>query len=391
MVRCDEFYEKWQRCGNFCEKHPVTAAQIEAYLDQLAEVEEVMSSNCEDCFTDTAIATNIITESACRPLIREKDDAIRREIIEQIVKKSITKAALGEKPAVTEKEVLAIARRIKRESHKPPIVRPSLNGSIKVIQTDCLEGMMAMEPVSVDVIVTSPPNNIGLTYSGYSDDKADYLEWMKDVCCSCERVLKDSGHFFLQVGGIATHPTLAFEVLSQALAAGFKLQNQIIWVKNITIEDTSYGQFKPINSSHFLNHTHEFIFHLTKTGQVPIDRLSIGTPYTHPSNLTRWNCKGDIRCRGDVWFIPYETIQSKEERYNHPAVFPVALPEMCIRLSGAPQGSLILDPFCGSGTTLVACNRLHMNGIGFDISTEYCSLIDERLAAPTQANVFSYS
>lgn len=81
-----------------------------------------------------------------------------------------------------------------------------------------------------------------------------------------------------------------------------------------------------------------------------------------------------MRCRGNVWFIPYDTIKSKSDRNNHPAIFPIALPEMCIKLSGANKESLIVDPFMGTGTTLIACKKLGINGIGFDISEEYCKI-----------------
>jgi len=76
--------------------------------------------------------------------------------------------------------------------------------------------------------------------------------------------MKEDGHFFLVVGGTSTNPIIHYEVLQQALAVGFKFQNEIVWVKNITIGDISYGHFKPINSDRFVNHTYEFIFHLTR-------------------------------------------------------------------------------------------------------------------------------
>jgi site-specific DNA-methyltransferase (adenine-specific) len=251
----------------------------------------------------------------------------------------------------------------------------------KIIQTDCIVGLRALrEPVSV--IVTSPPYNIGLQYRVGNDNKTDYLPWMESVFLACKQVMSDKGHFFLQVGGIATRPLIPWDVLSHALAAGFVLQNEIVWVKNISISERaedSYGQFKPVPSRRLLTNTHEFIFHLTKTGKEPINRLAVGVPLKYKSNVARFGHKEDLRCRGNVWFIPYETIQSKKERGNHPAVFPVALPEMCIKLAGVPQGSLVVDPFVGTGTTLLACERLGMNGLGFDISSEYCKIAESRI------------
>ncbi|MDR3676926.1 MAG: site-specific DNA-methyltransferase [Acidobacteriota bacterium] len=248
-----------------------------------------------------------------------------------------------------------------------------------VIQTDCLAGLDGLEKGSVAAIVTSPPYNIGKQYQGSDDNKDDYQSWMRSVFVACKRALADNGHFFLQVGGIPSRPLIPWEVITQALSAGFVLQNQIVWVKSVAIREKTYGHFKPINSKRFMNQTHEFIFHLTNKGETSINRLAVGVPFTDESNIKRFGHENNRRCRGNTWFIPYETITSKKKGYNHPAAFPVALPEMCIKLAGIPQGSLVVDPYVGTGTTLVACKRLQMNGIGFDISPEYCKMAEERL------------
>ncbi len=250
----------------------------------------------------------------------------------------------------------------------------------KIVQTDCIAGLSGLKE-QVSVIVTSPPYNIGLDYKGTSDQKTDYLEWMQAVFASCKTSLSDHGHFFLQMGGIATDPLIPQRVLERALCAGFVLQNEIVWVKSLSVADKTYGHFKPINSKRYLNRSHEFIFHLTKKGDVPVDRLAVGVPFVYESNIKRFKGnKGNLRCRGNVWFIPYDTIQSKADRHDHPAVFPVMLPEMCIKLAGVPKGSLVVDPFVGIGTTLVACEHLGMRGLGFDISPEYCKIAEARLA-----------
>ncbi|MEM7205985.1 MAG: site-specific DNA-methyltransferase [Planctomycetota bacterium] len=89
----------------------------------------------------------------------------------------------------------------------------------------------------------------------------------------------------------------------------------------------------------------------------------------------------DLRCRGSSWFIPYETILNRgTERGRHPATFPVALAEMCIKLSGVPKGSLVYDPFAGTGTTLVAARALQMRGVGTEIDAGYVDHARRRLA-----------
>jgi site-specific DNA-methyltransferase (adenine-specific) len=246
----------------------------------------------------------------------------------------------------------------------------------KAVQSDCIDGLNSLPEKSVACVVTSPPYNIGVKYGTHDDNRADYPEWMKSVFVGIKRVLTDNGHFFLQVGGIAKNPTIPLLVLSMALAAGFVLQNQIVWIKSVTVGDESHGPFKPVNSNRFLNQTNEFIFHLTKSGNVPVDRLAVGVPFADKTNIARFEHEKDLRCRGNSWFIPYEPIHKPND---HPAIFPVALPEMCIKFSGVPKGSQVVDPFVGSGTTLIACEKLGMTGLGFDIDESYVEYANRRL------------
>ena len=254
----------------------------------------------------------------------------------------------------------------------------------KAVCIDCAAGLNSLPEESVACVVTSPPYNIGVKYEAHNDNRNDYLEWMKSVFVEIKRVLTDDGHFFLQVGGIAKNPTIPWLVLSVALAAGFVIQNQIVWVKSVTVGNESHGHFKPLNSDRFLNQTYEFIFHLTKTGKVPVDRLAVGVPFADKTNIARFDHDRDVRCGGNVWFIPYETANKIKDRPKHPAMFPVALPERCIKLSGVPEGSLVVDPFVGSGTTLVACENLGMEGLGFDIDESYIRYANLRLARSTK-------
>jgi site-specific DNA-methyltransferase (adenine-specific) len=161
-------------------------------------------------------------------------------------------------------------------------------------------------------------------------------------------------------------------------SGGFLLQNTIHWIKSITIENRkgdlkSHGHFKPINSKRFLNDCHEYIFHFTKTGRAELDRLALGVPYQDKSNIARWShTRGsDLRCRGNTWFIPYDTIQSRDKDRPHPATFPVRLPEMCLRLHGVDRIKTVADPFLGLGSTAVACAKLGLNFVGVEMDEGY--------------------
>ena len=191
--------------------------------------------------------------------------------------------------------------------------------------------------------------------------------------------LADTGSLFLNVGNTPTQPWTALDVVAQARHT-LRLQNTIHWIKSIVIDqdmagaraglerDLAVGHYKPVNSKRFVNDCHEFIFHLTPSGRTPLDRHAIGVPYQDQSNVGRWrNGAGGIRCRGNAWFIPYETIQNRARDRPHPATFPPKLPERCLQLHGAGPGALIIDPFMGLGSTAVACAALGLDFIGIEI------------------------
>ena len=222
---------------------------------------------------------------------------------------------------------------------------------------DCVTVLAALPEKSVDVVVTSPPYNIGLKYASYDDggSRAEYLAWLTDVALLLKRVLKDDGSFFLNIAGTSSDPWIAPDAAS-AMREVFRLQNSIIWVKSLSIGDDTFGHFKPVNSQRFLNHTHEHVFHFTKEGKTPLDRLAVGVPFKDKSNIARWGHERDRRCAGDVWFIPYETIRSKAQRDHHPSPFPVALPERCIALAGwlRKQPPKRRSPWCSTRSSASA-------------------------------------
>src|SRR5437660_1004587 len=253
---------------------------------------------------------------------------------------------------------------------------------------DCIRGISRLSDESVDLVVTSPPYNLGISYGKYSDrqDRQSYLRWCHQWAEQVRRVLKSSGSFFLNIGAAPSNPMLPHEIVI-TLRDFFVLQNTIHWIKSITIEDRegdvrSYGHFKLISSKRFLNDCHEYVFHLTKSGRVEIDRLALGVPYQDKSNISRWrHTRGnDLRCRGNTWFVPYETIQNRQRERPHPATFPVQLAEWCIKLHGASRVRTMLDPFLGIGNSAVAAQRCGMKKFtGFEIDETYLAEARRRL------------
>ena len=264
----------------------------------------------------------------------------------------------------------------------------------RIYLMDCVEGMRTLlEPEEVNVIVTSPPYNIGVKYNKYDDTvpREKYLDWMEEVGKECRRVLKEDGSFFLNVGHKPKDLWVAWEVAFR-LRRHFTLQNMIIWVKSIAIQkrdvgkypnikgDIAVGHYKPIGGDRFLSDCFEYIFHFTKSGDVKLDRLALGVPYQDKSNIGRWkSATRDLRCRGNMWFIPYKTIWSKKKQRPHPSTFPPELPMMCIKLHGLSRTKLVLDPFMGIGNTAIACIRLGVDYLGFDIDETYVKVAEGRI------------
>jgi site-specific DNA-methyltransferase (adenine-specific) len=316
--------------------------------------------------------------------------------------------------------------------------------NFKLIKKDCIKWMNQQKIKYVDCIITSPPYNLNIKYGNYDDSapRKKYLEWLSVVAKSMKRVLKDNGQLFLNIGYSNSDPFVAMDV-AQVFRKYFILQNQFTWVKHIAVNDTGYGQYKPITSSRYTSATTESIFHFTKKGDVPVDRLAIGQRnQTHPiwpelysegrhtavtrrkiAKRMKFENYRDIlsnasssqkkefeqrvkqllkerpydpkkkKCIGNAWFIPYTPTSKlskqmgveeghnfrKNSRADHPATFPEKLSEQCLRFSGIKNGSIVYDPFLGTGTTLVSALKLSMLGIGTEINTNYINFAKKRL------------
>jgi site-specific DNA-methyltransferase (adenine-specific) len=250
---------------------------------------------------------------------------------------------------------------------------------------DCLDIFGRLPASSVDAMVTSPPYNLGIRYRSYDDTipRDDYLEWTGQWVRRAARALVPGGSLFLNVGAKPTDPWTALDV-AQAVRPHLHLQNTIHWIKSIAIDKAglAVGHYKPINSRRFVHDCHEFVFHFTPRGETVLDRPAIGVKYQDESNISRWQQAGNgVRCRGNTWFIPYTTIQSRERERPHPATFPPRLPEMCLKLHGRSRLRMVADPFLGLGSTAVACAQLGVSFIGVELDEAYLKEAIERTRA----------
>ena len=270
-----------------------------------------------------------------------------------------------------------------------------------------------------------------------------YLVWLAEVAKSIKKVLKDKGQLFLNMGYSNSDPFVAMDV-AQVFRKYFILQNQFTWVKHVVVNDFGHGQYKPITSNRYTSATTESVFHFTKKGDVAIDRLAIGQRnQTHPiypelysenrhravtrrkiAKRMKFKNYKDVlanatgtqkkefenkvkqllkeipyepekkKCIGNAWFIPYTPTSKlskqigvdkghnyrKNSRADHPATFPEKLSEQCIKLSGIKKGSIVYDPFLGTGTTLVSAIKLGMIGIGTEINENYNKFSKKRIS-----------
>jgi site-specific DNA-methyltransferase (adenine-specific) len=273
------------------------------------------------------------------------------------------------------------------------------SASIDLIHGDSLEVLNPSCPTiergSIDCVVTSPPYNLGIKYRSHDDSapRDVYLSWTKQWLEAVRWVMSEHGSLFLNIGGKPTDPLVPFQVTMIATQV-FTLQNTISWVKALSVDDGPVrGHVKPINSPRFVNGSWELVLHLTKTGEVELDRTApgLGVEFADKSNLTRGTRgkNGDRRCRGDVWAIPYDTIKSRKDDRPHPATFPPRLAEMCFLLHGVSRIKRTLDPFSGLGSTARASAKLGLDHVGVEIDEiDWKESIERvRKAGPTKETV----
>jgi site-specific DNA-methyltransferase (adenine-specific) len=268
---------------------------------------------------------------------------------------------------------------------KPHTTLKSGRATFRFYLGDSVDVLGRFAPEAISAIVTSPPYNLGIRYRTYDDTlpRDRYLAWTGEWIARAARALAPDGSLFLNVGAKPTDPWTALDV-AQSARQHLQLQNTIHWIKSIAIEkalagaraglqdDLAVGHYKPINSRRFLHDCHEFVFHFTPGGATPLDRQAVGVKYQDQSNVGRWQTAASgVRCRGNTWFIPYETIQSREKDRPHPATFPPKLPEMCLRLHGLERLRVVADPFLGLGSTAVACAQLGVSFVGIEMDERY--------------------
>ena len=223
-------------------------------------------------------------------------------------------------------------------------------------------------PESVDLIITSPPYNLDIQYKS-NNDKLPYddyllftqqwlkraLDWLKNDGRMCLNIPLDKNKDGVQSVGA--------DITQIAKRVGYKYHSTIIWNEGNISKSTAWGSWLSASSPYVI---------------APVELILVF--YKDSWKKTSGSGQSDIvkdefiSWTQGVWTFSGE----KKSKIGHPAPFPIELPKRCIKLFSF-VGDTILDPFMGSGTTLVAAKQNNRNGIGIDIDQGYCNLAKNRV------------
>jgi site-specific DNA-methyltransferase (adenine-specific) len=238
-----------------------------------------------------------------------------------------------------------------------------------ILMADYLEGD------SIDLIVTSPPYNVDITYNSF-DDKisyGEYLKFTKEWLAKCYKLVKDDGRFCLNIpldknkGG---QQSVCADITTIAKRVGWRYHSTIIWNEQNISRRTAWGSWLSA-SAPFVIAPVEVIVVLYKKRWKKISG-------SRKSDITK---NEFIEWTNGVWNFSGES----KKKIGHPAPFPIELARRCIKLFSFVEDT-IFDPFLGSGTTLVACALTDRKGIGIEIDKKYCEIAKQRLIAEGKVN-----
>lgn len=271
-----------------------------------------------------------------------------------------------------------------------------------VKQGDCLVEMSRLKTNSVDLIYLDPPfftnkrhrstskSDKDISFDDNWDSKEQYIQYMSERLKEAHRVLKETGNIFVHCDNNASY---IFRDILEKIFGSSNFQSEIIW---------TYKRWS--NSKRGLINAHQTILFYSKTSKFKFNRIYTNySPTTNVDQLLQERVRDSnnktVYKRDDngntiapkakkgvplsnVWDIPYLNPKAKE-RVGYPTQKPLALLERIIRL-GSDPGDVVLDPFCGSGTTLVAAKLLGREYIGFDVSADAINITNSRLAHPIE-------
>ena len=228
---------------------------------------------------------------------------------------------------------------------------------------------------SVDLIVTSPPYNVDIQYNSHDDDDdyLTYLDWTRRWLGRCYDWLKHDGRMCLNIpldknkGG---QQSVGADITKIAKDLGYGYHSTTVWNEGNISRRTAWGSWMSASAPYVIAPV-ELIVLLYKDSW---KKLAKGESDITREEFMDWT--------SGVWTFNGE----KKSKIGHPAPFPVELPMRCIKLFSY-VGDTVLDPFLGSGTTMLAAKQSGRSSIGIEIDEEYCVLAKHRLKGAVQAEL----
>lgn len=250
---------------------------------------------------------------------------------------------------------------------------------------DCIEGMDKLEPQSIDLVFADPPFNIDYAYDLYDDKlkEDEYLGWCHKWMFGVRMVLKPDGSFWLAIGD-----DFAAQLKLLARDYGFTCRSWVIWYYTFGVNCKKKFTRSHTHLFHFVRDIKKFTFNHDAI-KVPSARQLVYNDKRAKSGgripddtwiLRPQEAEVGFEEDHDVWHVPRVCGTFKERQGFHGCQMPELVMERIIKASSNP-GDTILDPFSGSGTTLVVSKKLGRRFVGFELSESYCTEIDKRLAS----------
>ncbi len=251
-----------------------------------------------------------------------------------------------------------------------------LEEKIVVYPGSCLDLLKHIPDNSVQLIVTSPPYNIGKEYEKKLNIE-NYLEQQKEVILECIRVMKTSGSICWQVGNfvkdghIIPLDTVLYPIFSEQ---GLVMRNRIIWhfEHGLHCSRRFSGRYETV--MWFTRDTKEYVFNLDP---VRVPQKYPGKKYFRGPKAGQYSCNPLGKNPGDLWIIP-NVKNNHIEKTEHPCQFPVELIERLV-LSMSNQNDWVFDPFLGTGTSIIAAVKNGRRGAGAETEEKYVKIAQDRI------------
>lgn len=219
----------------------------------------------------------------------------------------------------------------------------------------------------IDLIVTSPPYNVGKDYGKANDnlEYEDYIRFTHDWLKKGYNWVKPDGRLCMNIPidtGKGEHRSLGADITYIAKQVGWKYRTTIVWNEGNISKSSARGSFMNASAPHIIAPVELIVVMYKEQWK----KASNGKSDTTKNEFIEWT--------NGMWTFSGES----KKKIGHPAPFPVELPKRCIKLFSYID-DIVLDPFMGSGTTLVAAKMLNRKSLGIEISDEFCDLAFRRL------------